>query len=398
MADGSQKDSSKEILGLMSKGDFIRVAVILIALVFIFEMVYMYSNGSGRGSDGTADNASAGFTGTAALTASLSSYSPYIVISKAPSTLNLSRVKAIPGVDDAIPNQGGLVVAVSDAGNATVPGIYAKLQAMNLSGYAQAVLTLPPLFNLTNSSGGSEEVTAHQITVQLEPVFENGESLDIEVTMEAQDKVVVAYYPQITLVPRLTNLTVNATVFSLAGSFTEVSIPWQNRTQVTAELVNSQFVEYANRTVFDNATNSTTVVQVPVRMNATYVRRDIMRGTPVNGTPPYAYKLTDNIFNAGNESDLNVVNADFTNTTFPASSVYVYAHAETGLDAFSRNYTYRYAVMVGGMQASQSLSALELPYLLSKGDTVEVMVQAYAIKDRIFSVESIAPLSSNGSS
>ncbi|MFA5077515.1 MAG: hypothetical protein WC488_03755 [Candidatus Micrarchaeia archaeon] len=349
-----------DVSELTKKENLYKIGAVVLVLVFVLEMFSMnfFSTNSGGSNNETPGQVE----GEVMARALVAGYQPYIVTSLKDDS-QLSSIRGISGVEDVMKNAQGYVVSVGNEED-VVP-VYAKLLEMNVSGRANAVLSLPEEFNVSDGTN-SQTVGGAEISSKLEPIFDIGDNITIQVFVRAREGVVVAY-GTVNVVPSLKELRKNATVVALVGSETLINVPWEQRHSINPELE-------AIRAKYGTG-------------NVTYTARDYVTGALAGAKPAYVTLVSGDTIFVGNFTNQGQVLLDVQNATFPDSLLVVKGSADE-LENFTRDYIYRYNVRLEG--ASQPIFvALESSGEYAAGDVVEVLVSAYAIKDRITSVETI---------
>lgn len=315
----------------------------------------------GKADSGDQGTTSVYIEGDAITNATLLSYRPYIIAEN----LNESGAELMKGlaeVDEVTLTSQGYVISVKDS--SLVSKVYSQLKAINASGKANAIISLPSGIEL-QTANGTEIVAGGEIKARIEPVFEEGEQLSVKIYLQAQDGQIVAYgMPAI--LPTEQVFERNASVVALAAVKTNVIVPWELRYEVIGDVENAT-AKYGQDAV-------------------SYIKKDYILANAGGTKPDYVtFVLADTVF-VGNFTDMQQVSADFKNATFPDSIIKIGANA-TEFGGFQKTYEYAYNVMISE-NGKQDYIILESKKFYAENETVPVVVTAYAFKDRIVSIVS----------
>ncbi len=349
-----------EVSDLLKKENILKVVAVALVLVFLFSDFTVSFLGGKGGENG--DNETPGiWEGDAVANATIDAYEPYIVTDTRNASL-ADEMRSLPGVDEVISTSQGYVVSLKTADNIT--GIYAYLESRDVSGTAKAMLSLPSGVEITTQNG-TERVSGGGITTNLEPVFEQGETITIRFFVRVEDRRITAYGAA-TVIPSQKELERNATIVALAESGTVIRIPWENRYDASvADALANLTAEYGQD-------------------NVSYSRKDFVVANISGAKPSYVTFVAGDTVFLGNMTNRSQVENDLGNATFPESFISVKGNvSEFGAFAVSHSYVYNAKIDEGG---KPMFFALQGGTLYSQNDTVGVVISAYAIKDRIVSI------------
>ncbi len=348
-----------DISALFKKENVYKAITLAIVLIFIFSS---FSVGFFQPDSGNASGSNASGTGEAevVLNATIAGYQPYIIADANQS--ELEGVEALPGVEDVMFTSQGAVISLTSSDY--MAGVYAYLQSRNITGLANAIISLPSTIELATASG-SFNISGSDIGARIEPLYAEGETVSIRIYLIARGGRLTAY-SNMNILPSLSEFARNATVVALADTETSIMVPWERRVEVAGELANLS-VKYGADKV-------------------SYSKKDFVIGNVSGTAPEYATLVAGDTVYVGNYTDAEQIKTDIPGAVFPESVLRIRANASE-FENLSRTYAYLYNVRIDEA-GKQIFTALESSELYAPNETVEVIISAYAIKGRIISVDS----------
>lgn len=347
--------------GLLKKQSLYKLLALALIAIFIFSSLNVdFFNTNKKNKENTPQN----YTEMELiLNATLISYQPYILVNKLNKSF-IEEIKLKEGVEEIISTSGAYAISLKE--NANITQIYAFLRSNNLSGESKAVLSLPSTINVVIFDK-NETLLGGDITVRIEPIFEVGENLTIKLEVGIEDKQIVGYgLPKV--LPSENKIKTNATIVSLEKIKTNIMIPWEKRYEVISELINM-----TEKYGFDNIS---------------YIKKDFVIANVSNETKlNYITFITNETVYIGNYTNKTQIINDLKNVSFPDSLLTINANA-SDLENFSRKYTYIYNIRID--KDEPMFVAFHSEKIYSQNETLEVLVVAYTIKDRIVSIINVS--------
>ncbi len=347
-----------KISELFKKENIYKVLVVGFVLVFIFSSFSIDFFGNKKENQNTSDY----FQVETIVNATIIEYQSYIITNLRNDSIAQS-LKTFPNVENVISTSQGYVISLKNTSNIT--GFYTYLSSQNISGMVNAFLSLPPIIELSIANS-SKNISGSQIYTKLEPIFEEGENITIRVILAVQNKQIIGN-GLATILPSQKEFTINATIIALAATKTIISIPWEKRMKINENITNitakygAGKISYSKKDyIFSNISNFT------------------------SNKPVYVTFISADTIYVGNFTNKTQIENDFKNVSFPDSLLTINANARDELENFTKIYNYIYNIRINNTK--QIFTALASSNYYKQNDTINVIVSAYTIKNKITNI------------
>lgn len=358
---GNIMDTSK----LFKKENLFKVLAIAGVAIFVFEMFALGYVGSYQNSETNQTNI---IEGEVIANVTVSAYQPYIITNLKNETL-AKEISKLPGVEELVLTSQGYVVSLKNVDNITE--IYSYLQKRDVSGRTNTILTFKSPIEISYGQNQTQKVSGRAISAKLEPIFTLDEVITIKLFVRAKDKQLIEY-GAITVLPSEKEIERNVTVVKIADTKTIIFIPWENRQEIAAQLETIK-EKYGNSSV-------NYVSMDYITMNNSFNRSTL---------PPYVTLMAENtIYVQTNFTDKAAVLNDFPGSILPDSLLTINSDNVSEFENFSRSLKYKYNVRLEE-NGEPIFFALESTRAYNQNDTINVIIKAYAIKDKIISISSV---------
>jgi len=255
----------------MEKGTLIKLAVVFIILVFVIEMLYMWSRGAVKTTtvEGITGSGSVQTNATIAdyeRALTVVGYDPLLEEAKN----NLTKAGLITY---AVPlDENTTVYNIADGVSAGE--VASALEGLNVSLYSKAYIILPPFVNVTMDNGTTALIPASPIQEDMDPTFLAGDTILIRFNVYIANSQ-ISRYGGVEIIPRPATIPATARVLNITSVTYSLSIPWEqrgiNRSALTEEFrpLNASF-SYKGQS-FINANLTQEQVSAIKALNLSYV-------------------------------------------------------------------------------------------------------------------------------
>lgn len=350
-----------QLADLFKKENMIKIAAILLIFVFLLSD-FAIGILTGRAGNNPTNETSNEWAGEVIANATISSYRPYL-ITESNITMELLNQKLV-GIEEIIPTSQGYVISLNNSKNIT--GIWSYLKSNGINCTAKAFLTLPFGVEIPTKNG-TERISGTTLMANLEPIFEEGENVTIRLFIQTEAGK-IKLYGQPTLLSSQKEFEKNATIVALVETKTIIRIPWEKRYDKEV----SEFV--ANLTALHG--QSSTI----------YSKKDFVIANLSGTKPQYVSFIRGDTVFVNNFTDKEQVKKDMNNVSFPDSYITTNASVnETTISVlnFTLEYTYTYNAKI---DENEVFFALQSKTQYKQNDSVQVLISAYAIKNKITSI------------
>lgn len=353
----------------MNKSDMIKIAVVVIALLFITQQFYYGQTGlSNLFGGGTV--VSQNQTGTAVFNGTIRTYDPLLGLPTDTGASVFDQLKTMDGVK-GIKNQANFVIVETETRDDVYP-LAVFLRQRNVTVYAVANVALPSYIDVSVGNGRINASTMNSIVkVQMEPLIDAGNDVAVQMVATVSDNQLVAYQSPLVMVERV-SLQANATIAALDYTIYSYIIPWENRTSI------------GNETGYDYRRVDAVYFSPQLGVSELVTKRQLPYITYIDAGSAVVSPSFDNATR---------MTADFpaVNLTFPDSRLLVRITNATAPELpFNATVSYLYTVtlpaQVGGYATDTPSLALETAEEHELNTTIQMNISALVMGNRIVSL------------
>lgn len=355
----------------MDKGLIVKIAVVAIVALFIFELfVPGLSSNTNSGSSTT----STAFSGTTEFESLLKGYEPYIVANEL-TKKQMEDFRKLDGVEDILLTDKGYVISLKNS--KFVKPMFSKLKNENITMAVIANVYLPSNLELVLSNGSNISIFTggSLVKVVMEPIVEENSLVLLSMNANSENGYLVSYSPP-SIIASNVYFDSPAEIKEKLFDFYAYTIPWENRSVVEEKTLAESFgAENVSITKKDYV-----LLQTPLSVAELLSKKY-----------DYVSVINENsITVVENFTNVSRITADFGNVTFPDTMLQIKSEVDPMVWPESKKMPV-YSINLFGtdylLSNPKVLIVLDNDYQI--GETINVTVTGSAVGKSVLDVSDV---------